>query len=372
MRAAVGVLLLVVVGGAVGFVAGSASRSSAEPSGQPSAGTSCSGTAVVRPEDHGAVGDGRADDTPALQESFDRVPEHGTVCLREGATYLHSDVLEVRVAGTVLTGGGALVATDPERSSVQVRADGVTVSGVVFRTEAPRRLTDLPHMKLALLDVTDATVEHTTIEGSAAAGIYVGGTARFVIRDVSIANSRADGLYMTDGSRDGSVTGVAVTNSGDDGISVVTYRDQPLVENVTVTAASVDGQRWGRGMTVVGGRDIVFRDVTIRRSAGAALYFASEGPPNDTRGTSHVVVDGAVIEQANQRADLPQGAVLVYAGNAGEPVADVRVANVVVDAVGDHAGRVLGEICEAERVSGVVYENITIRNTDLRREWSTC
>ena len=44
-------------------------------------------TGVVRPEEFGASGDGRSDDTPALQRCFDAAPRGSTIMLRAGASY---------------------------------------------------------------------------------------------------------------------------------------------------------------------------------------------------------------------------------------------------------------------------------------------
>ena len=94
--------------------------------------SACSGTEpdARTVEDFGAKGDGRTDDTAALQRALEGVAVGGTLALTRGRTYLHSDVLTLTVADVVLTGGGTLLATQEERSALRIEADGVTLDGV--------------------------------------------------------------------------------------------------------------------------------------------------------------------------------------------------------------------------------------------------
>ena len=93
-----------------------------------------------------------------------------------------------------------------------------------------------------------------TVDGSAAAGIYVGGASNFTLSDVLVRNTNADGIHMTTRAHDGVVRNARVVNPGDDGVAVVSYRnDGELVRNITVESPRVEGQRWGRGFSVVGG-----------------------------------------------------------------------------------------------------------------------
>ena len=108
---------------------------------------------------------------------------------------------------------------------------------------------------------------------------------------------------MTTGAHDGVVRNARVVNPGDDGVAVVSYRnDGELVRNITVESPRVEGQRWGRGFSVVGGDTIRFNNVYARDTAGAGIYIAAESEFN-TYGVGNVLIDGGTLLRANQQAD---------------------------------------------------------------------
>lgn len=284
----------------------------------------------VSPADFGAVGDGVTDDTVALQRAFDSVAAGGTVTLPRGSVFAHSRVLTLSTPDIRVTGGGTLLATNEQFSAVWVRADRITVESVTLAiTTTSRRWDAYEQMKLRIGRTVGVTVTDVTITGSAAAGVYVGGAAEFRLARLQVSDTRADGIQMTEGSSDGTVSDVTVTGSGDDGVSVVSYRDAPACERITISRPRVVRQLWGRGLAVVGGRDITLVDIYAEYSSSAGLYISSEANFN-TLPVSRVRVFGGTLLGSNQTASVGHGAVLLYNGQQWTDDSDIAISQLAI------------------------------------------
>jgi hypothetical protein len=79
--------------------------------------------------------------------------------------------------------------------------------------------------------------------------------------------------------------------------SLATYQDA----NILVAGNNVSGQYWGRGISVVGGRDITIRDNTLDNLPyGAAIYLARE-TQSGTFGLDNIVVrHNAISNEQNE------------------------------------------------------------------------
>ena len=62
-------------------------------------------------------------------------------------------------------------------------------------------------MKLRLADHTGIVVRNVVIDGSSAAGVYVGsGVSNFLLENLQVRDTRADGIHITGTAHDGVVT----------------------------------------------------------------------------------------------------------------------------------------------------------------------
>jgi hypothetical protein len=290
--------------------------------------------ASVSAESLGAVGDGKTDDTSALQRALDGLSAGESLVLPAGRTFAHSDVLRVRVPGVTLRGGGTLLATDEARASVHVDADDVTIRDLTVRTAKTTRRWSAPEQSGLWLGAHRQTiVEDVTVLGAASAGVFVQGASRFQLTDVTVEDSRADGIHMTAGASHGRLDHPVTRRTGDDGIAIVSYlADATAVSDVRVASPLVDVARGGRGLSVIGGRDVSFSDVDVRDTAAAGLYVACERGDFSTRVPSDVSVDGGSVEGANTDASIDQGAVLVYNAQTEQTLSGVSVTHLrIVD-----------------------------------------
>jgi hypothetical protein len=354
--------------GAVGVAvrgAGSApAQPVAAPASDPTAGPRPPGPRALRPEAFGAVGDGVTDDGPALQRALDALEPGQELRLAPEAVYRHDDVVLVRRPGAVVAGPGTLLAGDEERSSLQVQAADVRLTDVRLEiAQTSRRWTGYEQHRLVLGVHAGAVVERVSVIGSAGAGVYVDGASSFVLDDLVVEGTRADGIHMTGGSTDGLVRRPVVRGSGDDGVAVVSYQaDRDVVRGITVLDATVLGTTWGRGVSVVGGEDVRYERPRVERTSAAGVYLAVEGDPFFTRDLRRVQVVDAVVEQANHDARVDHGAVLVFAGRDGSVLEDVVVDGATVSGTRVGAARQVGVLAD----EGAAVRDVVLRRVDIR------
>jgi hypothetical protein len=186
-------------------------------------------------------------------------------------------------------------------------------------------------------------------------------------------SSAADGIHLTGGSHDGTVVSPVVNRPGDDGVAVVSYGSDPATSaRITVTSPVVNDQLWGRGVSVVGGEDITYRDVVVNGSAGAAVYVASEGEPYYTRSVARVLVSGARVSRANTVAGIGHGAVLVYSGRSETSVRGVRVENMTVTGPPRAGTTAVNLRCTGGQLDDVVLLGIRVDRAYAEPFSSTC
>ena len=280
--------------------------------------------------DAGAAGDGTTDDFAALQAALDDLESGQSLVLDEGSTFAVSDILTITRDGVTVTGGGTLLSTDEERSSLLVQADDVTLEDIDLTIEpTTRRFDAYEHHRIRLDGTAGTTVSDVRITGSAATGIYVGGgSTGWVLDRLVVEGTEADGIHITQGSSQGRVLDPQVTDSGDDGVAVVSYApDGAPSRDVVVERPVVRGSE-ARGVSVVGGENITYRDIEVVDSAAASVYVAAEDS-YDTAGVAGVSVEGGTITGANTNAEIDHGAVLVFA-SSGSGVSDVSITGLTI------------------------------------------
>lgn len=306
------------------------------------------------------------DETAALQTRFDQLRPGDTIRL-DRRTYSHAGVIRVAVPGVRIEGNGAtLAATNAPASALQIDAPGVSVADVTLTapTDGPR-LTGLEQHKL-VVSGDGVSLTDVTIDGSAAAGVFVDGAHDFRLTRVTVRDTLADGIHMTDGATNGRLDNPRTERTGDDGVAVVSYGTDAPCAGITITAPVVAGTRWGRGISVVGGRDVSVRDLTVSGTSGAGLYVASEGAPYFTDSVAGVRVTGGTITGANTDPSVIHGAVLVYSGNAGRSVSDVSISGLTIAATPPGAERNVGVIARPGTVDAIALHRIELRDTALR------
>jgi hypothetical protein len=311
--------------------------------------------------DFGAKGDGVTDDNVAIQRALGSMKPGQTLVFPAGRTFAHSSNLNVLVPGTRLTGGGTLLATDEQNSKFQIRrVNNTTIDNLSFKVErATRRWTEYEKMGLVLLETIGSRISDVTIDGTGSAGLYVGRSSNFHLNRVVVTNTKADSIHITEGSHDGVVNDAVVANSGDDGISIVSYRDgNPAVTNIAINNPRLIGQVWGRAFAVVGGTNIAWRNIYAENSSSAGVYIAAEREWN-TLNSRNILIDGGAIVGANQTASVDHGAVMIY-NSAGGVNSDITVRDLNIVRTRASAARQVAIIDNGGSHRRVNLRNVTI------------
>lgn len=293
----------------------------------------------------GAVPNDSGDDTIPIQRALDALKTGQTLTFPAGR-YLMSKTLRVRVAGSVLDGRGAtLHATNPDNQAIKIEVDDVTMRSFTLTAITDVRRSAPWHARIAVYaenpDRTRKTIRRTVIQnntitnagapgtpganGASGAGIILLQADGFLVADNTVVRTLADGIHITSGSRNGRVLGNTVRETGDDMIAVVSYAgsgepalgsaarmrsawatrvETQLARNIVIADNRVSGQYWGRGISVVGGKDISVRRNTLDNLPLAAGILVAREASFESFGVNNVLIEGNVLTNV-QNLDPP-------------------------------------------------------------------
>lgn len=312
------------------------------------------------------------DDTAGLYNALGALKTGDTLVIPSGVTCNHSAVLDITTPGVHISGPGTLVATNQAASGVWLDADNIVVQGglTLKAVNVTQRWNTTQQHKLWLANNhSGIVVQDTTIDGSAAAGIFVNGASNFTLDRVTVLNTMADGIHMTNGSNHGIVRDAVVRGAGDDGVAVVSYLSNPVAtHDIQVINPKAYSNTWGRGVSVVGGFNITYSNIYVESSDAAAIYIvqtsskAEVAASWDTANVNNVKVLGGTVVNSNTNSDVNNGAVLVNAGGpSGHTVSNVTISNLNIVNTRSTAARNVGLFTfGGGTVSNIAFTNIKI------------
>lgn len=243
-----------------------------------------------------------------------------------------------------------LQAQDPASSAVIMRGVNVSLRNLKITSPAASKRVGPHNAGGVYVDrARGFLVEGVTVSRVESAGMIVLGASNGTIADNVVSGSFSDGIHMTGGSHDIVVRGNQVRDTGDDMIAVVSYRaDGVLSSDITIVDNDVRGQKWGRGISVVGGRNVTVQSNTIAETWGAGVLVNSDGS-FDTYGTTGVrVLQNAI--SGTDRGRIHHGGIHVE-GWPGQAVQGTLVSgNTITDA--SYRGIVVGANTDATVVEG--------------------
>ncbi len=307
--------------------------------------------------EYGAVCDGVANDTTALQRGINTVAAGTALQIPAGKMCAYNDDLQMNRAGVHFTGPGSLLSKNTGRSAIHVTANNVLIDNLTMYGTSPTRVDGASDAAGVYIEHADGTtIRNVTLQGKTDAlgmgtnGIFNYGGSNFNFDHVTVINSKADCVHNTDAAHNGIISNLVIRSCGDDGVAVVSYRkDSGPCHDITIDSPKLYGQYWGRGFTVVGGNNITYKNIYAENSFGAAIYAGAEGNGYDTYPINNVKYLGGMLVGSNQGAD--------HRGNAeagGQQLGPVQGAIQVLNYM--NKGNTLN--------SDVIISDITIKDTD--------
>jgi hypothetical protein len=264
----------------------------------------------------GAVCDGKTDNAKAIANAIASAKSKGVAVLVPAGSCAYSGVIKldsVQLWGTGDT--SVLYALNTSQESIFMYGSGAQVRQLKLSGgQATTRLAAWEATRIALFGATNFVIDHVTIDGSAAAGIQTAqSTNHGSITNNNIKNTLADSIHMTDKASYITVDNNRIENAGDDGIAVVSYRnDGGLVNNITARNNVILNSKWGRQMSVVGGDTVLYQNNSLENNLAsfACVYIAQESSYS-TYGAHNVTVQYNTLKNCGGPS-TGHGAVMVY------------------------------------------------------------
>lgn len=302
-------------------------------------------TAVQRSvTDYGAVRDDGRDDTAAIQRAMDATKSGETVRFPPGRYHI-SKSLHVRNPGMTIRGesGAILHATNPDSMAILIEQDRTTVQGLTFTAITDRRRSSAWHSRIAVAGgnpdgswrwIYDTVIRDNKIlpsgspgtpgaNSASTAGVLMVRADRFLIANNTISRTLADGIHITNGSRNGRILNNTLRETGDDMIAVVSYidsgnpalnkasdvlgdwtrrLDERMDKNLVIAGNNLGGQYWGRGISVVGGEKVTIARNTIDNVPLSAAILLAREANYQTFGTTNVLVEYNTVRNVQNMA----------------------------------------------------------------------
>lgn len=305
--------------------------------------------------DYGAVPNDNVDDTDAIQRAINALAPGEWLVFPKGR-YLHSKSLRVKQTNAVLWGDGAtLHATNPGDQAVWLEADGASVYNFTLTAVTQQRRYTPWESRISIFGGSNPLrlLKNNVIRGnrvvnagdpgtplqaaSGSAGIFVYHAKDFLVAENTVVRSLADAIHITQGSHNGRVLRNMVRESGDDMIAVVSYvgdasnsaatvaanfaerRARQLNHNILIADNDVEGQYWGRGITVVGGENVTIERNIIRKTTHAAGIYLAREISYLTFGVRNVLVRNNTIQdvQTTRPVFVPDSQTRNVTGHGG-------------------------------------------------------
>ncbi|MBR8059731.1 right-handed parallel beta-helix repeat-containing protein [Burkholderia dolosa] len=284
------------------YALGSPSLPAAAEAASAAAGDAPAAARASVPDAHVRPAPDGADQTDMLQRALDALQPGQRLVFAPGR-YVVGRSLVVRQQNVVLSGYGAtLIATVPDDQTIEMQGDGTAIVGFRLNGTGSIRM-ETP--KSTKIEVTgrDVQVLDNVIDGGGG-GIFVFGGTDVAIVGNEVLSTLADGIHLTHGARNVLVQGNVVRGTGDDMIAVVSYQgDGVLSRNVLITGNSLEGNAWGRGITVVGGADVTIANNIVRNVQVSAGILVAQEDSYRTYGASDVLVENNVISDIQTAAN---------------------------------------------------------------------
>jgi hypothetical protein len=301
----------------------------------------------------GAIPNDGIDDTAAIQRALNSMQGGGTLVLSPGE-YLYSSAISSPHAGVLIWGYGwaHLHNTRPDDAygrHIVLRGANSGIYGVWLSTDRRVRGVSGADYLIVLAGPGQEAIDNQLDWG----GIHVAGASNYVVARNAIFNSTADSIRHTNGANNGRIAANYVRGSGDDMVSVVSTRGEPMNHDITIEANDLADQYWGRGIAVVGGEGITIRNNRILGTSCCAGILVAQENVYNTNGVRNVVVESNVI---------------AHVQTAGQPKNGVRTGHAAILVNGDAPGAVSGVVIRWNTIQDTWQDGISVQSNSCSIE----
>lgn len=269
--------------------------------------------------DFGAVANDGKDDYSAFVAAAKAAKEQKKTLYVPAGEFTLSKILTID--SIRLEGAGkestVLVSTNPDGGSIDLKGNGVELRNLkhAYQTTIPRGNGAHDKNSITVRSATNFVIDNIHVSKSSTAGIMMAyGSNNGVVSNNLVENTGADGIHMTTESHHITVENNTVMGVGDDGIAVVSYGTSPTpVNNITVRGNNIGNFSKARGISVVGGVDVLIENNKVTDTMMAGIYISVEGSYN-TLNVDRVKVVNNTIHHTGIQEPQNHPNVLVYGG----------------------------------------------------------
>jgi hypothetical protein len=220
--------------------------------------------------------------------------------------YYHAKIIELD--GIHLYGDGYgswLHATEYDSTPVKLIGTGSAVSKLRLTSVDQDRQTVPWSTTVWCYEATNFTVDNVWVEPlpnqgyvnfelnpmtvHGVGGIFIYGCSFGIVSNNNLNFTYADAIHHTAFSHDIHTFKNTIENAADDGIACVTYLPDPTNYNIRYSENSIKNNWGGRGLTIIGGDNIIIEDNYVENTANAAIWLSSEGSYNSAAPTNSIV-----------------------------------------------------------------------------------
>lgn len=245
---------------------------------------------------------GATDSTVRIQNAINSMTNGGTLVFAPGV-YWYSNTLIVDNPNVKLWGYGATLEVrgtgdTPTPNGIQLRVNNTHMYGFI-KVSPPswKRKPGYPLYGISLRAINHEVIDNRIRYGS---GILMSGVRDMLIARNVLYRTFADAIHVTGNTTNVRILGNTVRENGDDMIAVVDYGDgAATISNILAENNDCSGQFWGRGMTVIGGKNVTFRNNIVNKCCTSAgmLISIQDGENWSFANISNILIENNHISQ---------------------------------------------------------------------------